>query len=235
MASAMTLRAIDVLGAERSAVTAVASDEEIRRRAAEVLGRDEYRLDRAIDPEAIGIWLRILEWVLQPIAWLFDALSGLPDAIRWLIVVVLMVTLVLLVAHLAWSFVAAIRGVPLRRRANDGVKDPQVTPEQFEQVAGDAAAAGDYITAARVLFQASLLRIERAEAKKLRRGITNRELLRRYRGSPLAEPLGRLIDTIEAKWYGYETCYASDYERCHHDYAQIISLIRGAKSDAVGT
>jgi hypothetical protein len=222
------------------------SDDEIRQKIEEVVGRPEFQLDSAIDPDAIGLWFRLLLWMLRPIIWLFEALDGLPNALRWVIVVVLMMVLVMLIAHIIWSFVAAVRGTP--RRAVAGlVKAPDVMPEDLEQAAEEAVGAGDYITAARVLFLASLLRVERAEKKTLRRGVTNRELLRRYRNSPLFEPLARFVEIIEMKWYGHAVCDASDYEGCRAQYAQIIdvlerrsetkmsaTMIDGVKSNAVG-
>ncbi len=221
-------------------------DDVIRRKVEEVVSRPEYQLDSNIDPDAIGIWLRFIMWVLQPIIWLFEALDGLPTALRWIVFISLLILLLILITHLVWSFVAAVRGTP-RRRLTATTKPQEMTPEDFEQAAADAVGMGDYITAARVLFLASLLRIERAEKKTLRRGVTNRELLRRYRTSPVFEPLGHLVETIESKWYGHETCHASDYERCRTEYTRIIELLQrrldasapstvnqGVRSDAVG-
>jgi hypothetical protein len=91
----------------------------------------------------------------------------------------------------------------------------------LEQLAERASLAGDYIGGVRLLFRAALRRIELFEHKKLRPGITNRELLRRYRTSPLAAPLARFVETIDLKWYGSLPCERADYEACEIEHDRI--------------
>lgn len=78
-----------------------------------------------------------------------------------------------------------------------------------------------------MLFRAALRRIELAEDKKLRVGITNRELLRRYRQSPLSEPLQLFVEMIDRKWYGGEACESADALHCRESYGQIQTLTQG--------
>jgi hypothetical protein len=200
------------------------SPETIRQKAEEVVARPDYQLDSQLDPESLSLWLRLLLWLLTPFRWFFRSLEGMPDFLRWIVVIVLTIILVLLLVHIVWTFVRAVRGTP-RRRFVEQSRGQERTVEHWEQESRTAASRGDFISAVRYLFLASLRRIERAEKRKLRRGITNRELLRRYRASPLCEPLNFMVETIELKWYGHEICQQVDFEKCRDEYARVCQLI----------
>ena len=101
----------------------------------------------------------------------------------------------------------------------------RTTAEDLELKAEQAEAQGDFIGAVRLLFRASLLRIERAEERPIRRGITNWELLRRYRTSPLFAPLERFVQTIDSKWYGHDECVRDDCVNCRTEYVRIRGLV----------
>ena len=201
--------------------------DEIRRKAEEVLSRSDYDLKTGGDVETVSLLFRILMWLLTPIRWLLQVLEGIPAPLRWLIVIALVILVFALVAHIIWTFVGAIRGPSTRGKAALARERP-VAPQELEAAAEAQAARGDLIGAIRLLFRASLRRIELMEEKPLRRGITNREILRRYRSTPLRAPLGRLVDTIDACWYGETVCRESDLETCRADYATVrIHLERG--------
>jgi hypothetical protein len=207
------------------------SPETIRQKAEEVVARPDYQLDTQLDPESLGLWIRLLLWLLTPLRWLFRSMEGMPDFLRWIVVITLTIILVLLLAHIVWTFIRAVRGTP-RRRFVQQSRGQEQTVEHWEQEARNAASCGDFILAVRYLFLASLRRIERAEKRKLRRGITNRELIRRYRASPLCEPLNCMVETIELKWYGHETCRETDFERCREEYARVCRLIPALQGDS---
>lgn len=211
---------------------ALPPDELIRRKAAEVVSRPEYQLDAGLDPDARNLWLQILRWILTPFRWLFDALEGIPDALRWVIVVVISLIAVALIVHIVWSFVGAIREAPPSRFAFTSREKP-ITPEEIEQAAQQAESAGDFIGAVRYLFLACLLRIERAEEKPIRRGITNRELLKRYRTSPLFEPLRHFVEVIDTKWYGHDVCDPGDLHECRRQHS-VVRDIAERRAHAVG-
>ena len=101
----------------------------------------------------------------------------------------------------------------------------EVDPVSLEEEADRAGSRGDYIGAIRLLFRAALRRIEVAEKKKLRPGSTNRELLRRYRSTPLFTPLERFVETIDNKWYGGGTCVEEDYLTCRGEHARILKHV----------
>jgi hypothetical protein len=211
---------------------ALAPPDEIRRKAKEVVSRPDYELESPQKSESLGIFTRLLKWVVEKIRDFFDSMAGLPDALRWIIVAVLLVVVVLLVAHIIYTFVRAFRGLP-RRSLMQMVRGPQMTPEDWDEAAEEARQRNDYIGAVRCLFSASLLRIERAEERPIRKGITNRELLRRYRSTSLFEPLSRFVDTIDRKWYGHETCEETDYVICREEHSRIRRLAE-RRTHAVG-
>jgi uncharacterized protein DUF4129 len=71
-----------------------------------------------------------------------------------------------------------------------------------------------------------LLRLETREKRRFRVGTTNREHLRRYRNSPIADPLRLLVDTLDLKWYGDAPCQPEDYATCREAHAQIRQFAR---------
>ena len=204
-------------------LTSLPDAETIRRKAVEVAARPEFQLDTDRDRESLSIWLRILFWLLTPIRWFLSLIEGLPDPLWWLIVIVLSATVVALLVHIVWSFLQALKGTP-RKRFGAAASDPKASAEELERAAAEAEAHGDYIGAVRLWFRAGILRIERAEDKPIRRGITNHELLRRYRASPLFEPLQWFVRTIDSKWYGYDVCVAEDCLACRSEYDRICRL-----------
>lgn len=201
------------------------SSEAIRRKAQEVVARPDYNLETAVDERAFYWWLEVLRWLLTPLRLLFRALEGLPEVLRWLIVSVLVLLCLALIAHIVWTFVAAFSGTPTRLRRQGEPGKPEADPEQLEREAETISAGGDYIQAIRLLFRASLLRLERSEKRKFRPGFTNRELLNRYRTSPMFHPLKYFVETIDAKWYGLEPCLATDYTTCREEHTRLRALI----------
>lgn len=147
-------------------------------------------------------------------------LHAISPVLAWLFVVLLVVILVALVVHIIYTFKQALgrrRNAGLERARDAAPLDPAV----LEGRAREAASAGDYIGAVRHLFRACLIRLQRAERRPLRRGTTNRELLRRYQTSSIAEALRTFVETIDRKWYGGEVCTSSDYEQCAQAHDQI--------------
>jgi len=204
----------------------VDSPEEVRRKAAEVVARPDYRLDQGLDSESQSLLLTVLSWILRPFLWFFESLQGLPGPLRVLVVITLFVIMVALIVHMVWSFVTAIRGSRTDSLSHASARDRVFDPRQLEASAEQAAADGQYLDAIRFLFKAALVRIEQAEDKKLRVGITNRELLRRYQKSPLRDPLARFADMIDRKWYGTETCESADYADCRTQHSSVCELLQ---------
>lgn len=197
----------------------------IRRAAEEVVARSYYKLglDGASDSEPLI--LRILRWISKPFRWLFESMEGLPDVLRWVIVIVCALLCVAIISHIVYTLLSAIRGPMLGR---GGTYDPgirEVDPTELEEQAERMSGGGDHIGAIRLLFRAALRRIELAEKRKLRPGFTNRDLLRRYRSSPLQASLARFVETIDLKWYGNLPCEQADYLACRDEHGRIRQFI----------
>ena len=196
----------------------------IRDKIAEVLARPDYHVEPVAAEESyewLKLLFRIIEWILTPFRWLMELTEGLPALLRWTIVVGLVVILVLVIAHIVYTIVMAVRGP--RRNPSLPALDERATqdPDLLERQAEEAAACGEWVDAIRLLFRAALLRLEAREKRRFRVGTTNREHLRRYRNSPIANPLRLLVDTLDLKWYGDAPCQPDDYATCHQAHAQI--------------
>lgn len=205
----------------------------IRKKAAEVVARPEFQLDSGSERETFTLWIRLVRWLISPFVWLSKMLQGLPSPLWWLVVIVLSLVLLALIAHISWTLYSAIKN-PGRRRSAAVTNVPTATAEDLERAAFEAEAVGDFIGMIRLLFRAGLRRIEKAEDKPIRRGITNYELLKRYRKSPLFEPLEWFVDTIDSKWYGHDVCVSEDCSAGRKEYSRIRELVERQEAHAVG-
>lgn len=206
----------------------------IRRAADEVVARSYYQLGTGPRSDAEPFLLEVIRWILTPFEWLFESLEGLPEFLRWAIVVLCVIVCVALLSHIFYTLVMAIRGPIQRRRQPFDAATREVDPVDLESGADELGAQGDYIGAIRLLFRASLRRIELAERRRFRPGYTNRELLKRYRATPLFDSLARFVETIELKWYGNSPCNQSDYLQCLDEHGRIRQHVEHATAP-VGT
>lgn len=209
--------------------------ETIRRTADEVLARPEFQAEPLGDSGATiwDLFLRALAWLITPFRWLFNALEGIPDVLRWSIVVGLALALVALISHITYTIVTVVRGSnPSHKKFTLETQRPP-DPADLERQSREAAARQDYIGAVRLLFRACLLRLEEAEKRKIRAGTTNRELLRKHKSSLAYRPMKQFVDTIEWKWYGLGECGAEDYEVCRTAHGEILR-VAGSGADAHG-
>jgi hypothetical protein len=198
----------------------------IRQTAAEVVSRSYYELGDASRNDGEPLWWTILRWLLKPFIWLFQSMEGWPDFVRWVIVIVCFLLLLALLAHIIYTFVLAIRGPAARRRQSYVLAQTAVDTDELLRDAERAGRAGDYIGAIRLLFRAALSRIEAVEKKKLRPGATNRELLRRYKSTPIFGSLQQFVETIDNKWYGHGTCLEMDYVNCRGEHDRIREYVQ---------
>ncbi len=197
--------------------------ETIRRTAEQVLRRPDYQLNPQPDsgPALLELLLRFFRWILTPFQWLLDALAGLPGWLRWTIALGLAALLLLLVFHIAYTIVSAVRGPRQKRGLAAALPRTSRDPAALERQAAEAVSRGDLITAIRLLFAACLLRLELAEKRPCRAGTTNREHLRRHRDSPVFEPLRLFVEIIDTRWYGRGICGPEDFEACRAAHARI--------------
>jgi len=208
-----------------AATAAIADPQSIRKKALEVVSRPEFDLSTTPDEDSLNLGWRIMLWLVRPIGWFLESLGGLSLPLKILIVSTLVLLLAALIAHIVYSFLQAFRGPVRRQRAL--AASPPSRPEAFEESAKLKADEGDFIGAIRALFKAALLRIEQMEMKPLRKGITNRELLKRYRSSRLFDPLGKFIELIDSRWYGSVPCEPIDFAICESEYQRIRKVLEG--------
>jgi hypothetical protein len=199
--------------------------ESIREAAREVISRPYYKLDSSTPEDSTPLIVQLIRWMLKPFEWLYDQMEGLPEVVRWIAVIACVVVCIALIAHILYTLLKAVGPVARRRIP---LTDPgrDVNPDDFEQQAALAERNRDYIGAVRLLFRAALRRLEIFEKRRFRPGITNRELLRRYRSTPLAESLLRFVTTIDLKWYGQVPCEQTDYIACRTEHGRICQYIR---------
>lgn len=200
--------------------------DEIRRKAIEVLQRAEYQ--RALsDAESGGgdnLLLKAVRWLLDGIAALADALSFL-GFLKYPVAILLCLALVGLIYRMVRALAGTAR-LPVRmerERRECGVRAAE--PEEYEALAASARRDDRFVEAVRWLLWAALLRIEQAEKRKPRPGATNRELVRRYRSTPLQAPLQTLVETIDVHWYGDRPASADDFERCRTSYEELREVL----------
>lgn len=210
------------------------TEEQLRVTLREVLSRPDYQIDPPPEPSEglLQLLATLLRWILAPFKWLFDSMEGLPDFLRWLIVIVLFIVLLALIAHMAWTLMQAMSGGRRSQRATalpSETTNVELTVTELEQAAETAFHRGAFIEAVRYLFRATLANLAEREKKKFRRGTTNRQYLNHFRNSGILPYLQILVSTIELKWYGDEPCEQQDYENCRDAYQQIVSLLRGGQ------
>lgn len=205
-----------------------ASPDEIRQATQRVLSSDDYRLDleeHALQPFWERLW-EILVSILHTIAGFFSFLDGMPQVVRWIIILALLVILVLLVGHILAAIVSAIRSPQKQRRTIFDTIETRDHPDRWEQESLRLAEVGNFVEASRLLLQASLVRLEAAFDRPFRRAATNREYLRKYRNLPIVDAVRELVDTVDRTWYGDEPCEPGDYELCRRAHLRVLESIR---------
>jgi hypothetical protein len=205
------------------------SADALREAAAKIVAGPDYQLDSPASHESWTeeVLYTILEWIAIPVRWLFRMTEGLPDFLRWFIVVSLVLVVIVLIWHMTYSFLVALRRPT--RQTYSGPADRQLgfSPEELEQLAEEAAREGDFISSIRFLFRASVIRLELSSRQKHRPGTTNRDLLRRFSKWPeLSTSIRHFVDVIDRKWFGDEVCLERDWMECRLAYDSVCSFLR---------
>ncbi len=204
----------------------------LRDKVREVLSRPDYRTDRATDetPWMLELMMKAFDGLIAFIRWwLFEFTESWPMALRVIVTFVMVVLLVAVLAHLFYMLFRALRGDHREQLAVAVSSSPLTTAREWERLADDAAAQGEWIAAVRHLLRACLARLEERERRPFRRGTTNRGHLRRYRNAPFCDSLEMLVLTIERKWYGAEACDAKDYEVCRQAHSRVAASVIGGE------
>jgi len=215
-----------------SVVLSVPSNEVIREKAREVLSRDDYDLSAFTGREPNRLW-EFLGWIWDRLVELTEFLQGLLGPWVWLLYVALTALLVLLVWHIGYTM---SRGLRIQERAPRPAQGGRSRdPRELERLAEAALGLNDYVEAVRLLFRAAILRLENAERRTNRPGMTNRELLRRYRPTPLYSALQQFVEVLDTAWYGGHECGQADYELCRQAHNTVRSQARRVIPAAPGS
>jgi hypothetical protein len=202
--------------------------DEIRRKAAEILAGPEYDLGAPVE-DGVTLLQRFWNLFLNALEWLVAPLIGLLEVspiLGMIVIVFLASSACLLTGHILWTLWSAWKGLARVRATHAAAVARSIDPSVLELQASQAAEAGDWVGAVRLLFAALMRRLEAFENKPLRPGATNREHLRRYRSASIFEPMRQMVDTIDRKWFGEEVCDETDYATCRRSYEQIVERIR---------
>lgn len=173
---------------------ASADDAAVRELAREILSRREYG---AVEPSS---------WLVDVLAWLGNLGIRIAElrisspALYWTLFGGMVVASVLLIAHVIWTLVAALRMPEAPSPARPARTGPDLARE-----AEELAAAGRHLEAAHRLMIASLATAARAAVIDIRPEHTNRVIRERLSGSPLPSDLRseltELIAATERRWF----------------------------------
>lgn len=197
------------------------SPPQIREAARQVIANGPYRIE-------------VSDYYGFDMSWLFDALreffellfsplSHAPWPLAAAIVIVLMVILIFLLAHIAYSFFSNLRrpeSQPVQL-----VRDALPDPNALERRAEELAAASNYVDATRTLFQAALTRLERKRGGRILASLTNSEYLRTFKSPWVIENLRVFVELLNWKWYRDRRFEENDYLQCKGAYAALIAQL----------
>ncbi len=196
----------------------------IKHLAQEILHRSVYDLGPTDDVPALLRAIRFLRKTFGPAFGWLQALFEFSPILGGLVFALLVGTLIALTWHLIYSFRSALRAPD---EIQPGLAAPvNLTPAEIEQRARAAAKKGQFIEAVRLLFLASLMTLEAAQKRNVRRGTTNREYLKRFKNTPAFDPLFFLVETVDRKWYAGIPCTEEDYQESLRAYASIQQAAR---------
>lgn len=201
----------------------------IRETAQQVLSRPYYQVTPKEGEAFPSLVIRFLEWVLSPFVGLFGMLSGVSVVFAWTVFGVVITTVVVVICLVIFRLAKTQR---VARFASDmPVAMQNRDPSHLEKLAHDSLSASDYVVAVRLFLMATLLRLELAQEKRFRPGMTNREHLRRYRRSAIFEPMQYIVELMDRTWYGGAECDFESASKCRDAYQEICAQIQRRAHD----
>lgn len=196
-----------------------------RERLQQILARNEYQPEEEKD-SAIQAWLKkIRQKMNELLAKLFFGNSsksapsaGSLQAIRWLIILAL-------VASLVWATILLVRRFQLRQiqlkddRGDEAVLEilgeqfgADVSADDLLKTAAEMARKGEYRLAIRRAYLALLCELEQRGKLRLHRAKTNRDYLSELQHDPYVHlPASLLTKDYERVWYGHAAATMQDY------------------------
>lgn len=208
------------------------SAEQIRQLAQQIVHRPIYDLGPGVGGEPLITYVaRMLRKFLGPLYDWFDSLWQTSPATAAILLAIIFLVLIALVGHIVYTFQSALKA-PRDLRSVKLATDAAVTSAELEQRARAAAKKGEFVEAIRLLFMASLLTLETAQKRLVRRGTTNREYLKRYKNTPAFDPLYAQVELLDRTWYAGAPCSEQDYQDSLRAFATIQQTVRAAKPPA---
>lgn len=177
----------------------LASDDEVRRLAAELLAGKDYARYRIDEAAWRAFFERLSRGLDTLLAW-FEGLRVDSPLVYWAVLAALTLVALLLLAHVAWSIHAALHASAPRRPLREGPPRRDLAEE-----AARLASAGCFLEAARRLEHACLHELLASGTIELARGDANRVLRRQLADATLPDPHRRellaLLDRLEARLF----------------------------------
>jgi hypothetical protein len=188
-------------------------DATIRRQTEDILSRPEFRPAGA-DLSALARAVRsFFEW--------FSPLADTQPVLFWGLIVGLVLLLVLLVAHIAWTVRRVLTVGEVALPGTEAEARRQRLSQGYQREAQERAARGEYTEAVRCLFLALVYRLDEEGRVLFQRACTNREYLALFADRPeVRRDLGMFVETLDANWYGQ---HATDEGR----YAECLAMYEG--------
>ena len=162
---------------------------------------------------------------------------SLPDIdlsfMRWVFIglgVIAFVVLLVLLGPILFGFFVTVRR---RRKPVTGSTGAEVsTSTEAIQRAQVASTVQDYRLALRMLYLASLLKLDEIGALRYDRALTNREYVRQVSLKPaLADALWPVVETFDDVWYGFRPVTADGYGAFE---SKVNMLLRAAEAEKEG-
>jgi hypothetical protein len=177
----------------------------------QVLGRPEFQ---DAQPSLLERFLRWLGELLPDASPDMRALADIAVGLFGILVIGLLVLFVMRMVRRYWR----------EGEALDSLGAIPVHAAEAQAKAGDAAVAGDFREAMRLLYLAALLHLDEVGLLRFDRALTNREVLATVANrAPVYGALAPVVAQFDRVWYGHAPFGAGDFERME---AQIEELRR---------
>jgi hypothetical protein len=188
----------------------------VRAELGRVLASEELRAGAAPRGAATVLtaaWLRLQAFIARQ-----------PAAVTRVVVVACLLVLLLVGAQVAWSLWSVMRGD--RRRAGLGPEpEDRRSPDEARADAVEAAAAGDYSGAVRLLYLAALSALQRAGVCDVAAGTADWTVVARCRSAPGVEaPLRGLVSRFQESKFGGRPLGREQYDECAVHLDAILRL-----------
>jgi len=164
----------------------------------------------------------ILKWLRDLFEWL-GRLAGTSPLIYWSLLISLILILALLIGHIVYVVMSAIRiGRAEARAAAAGRVERQRLSAHHREEADRNAAAREYTQAVRSLFLSLVYAFDEAGRLPFVPSLTNHEYLNFFADRPAVRAsLGVFVDLLDDNWYGQHPTSRQQYEECLDHYQSV--------------